>query len=74
MPLNGMVVLIAEGSGALGQIVTPTFVKPGAQVITADRTPSSTQVVGVSAMKADVTNEVDVQHLVKDLNPRGWPH
>ena len=67
MRLNGKVVLIAGGSGSLGQIVTPTFVKSGAQVITADRTPSSAQVVGVSAMKADVTNEADVQGLVNDV-------
>ncbi|MEO5863725.1 MAG: SDR family NAD(P)-dependent oxidoreductase [Nitrospiraceae bacterium] len=67
MRLNGKVVLIAGGSGSLGQIVTPTFVKSGAQVITADRTPSSAQVVGVSAMKADVTNEADVQRLVNDV-------
>jgi len=32
MPLNGKVVLIAGGSGALGQIVTPTCVKSGAQI------------------------------------------
>ncbi|MEO8339751.1 MAG: SDR family oxidoreductase [Nitrospirota bacterium] len=67
MPLNGKVVLIAGGSGALGQIVTPAFVRSGAQVITADRTPPSAQSVGVSAMKADVTNEADVQRLVNDV-------
>jgi NAD(P)-dependent dehydrogenase (short-subunit alcohol dehydrogenase family) len=61
------VVLIAGGSGALGQIVTPAFVKSGAQVITADRNPSSAQVAGVFAMKADVTNEADVQRLVNDV-------
>ena len=67
MQLNGKVVLIAGGSGALGQIVTPAFAKSGAQVITADRNPSSAQVAGGSAMKADVTNEADVQHLVNDV-------
>ncbi len=35
MRLNGKVVLIAGGSGALGQIVTPTFAKSAAQVMTA---------------------------------------
>lgn len=67
MELNGKVVLIAGGSGALGQTVTPAFVKSGAQVMTADRNPSSAQVAGVSAIKADVTNEADVQRLVNDV-------
>lgn len=67
MQLNGKVVLIAGGSGALGQIVTPAFAKSGAQVITADRNPLSAQVAGGAAMKADVTNEADVQRLVNNV-------
>jgi NAD(P)-dependent dehydrogenase (short-subunit alcohol dehydrogenase family) len=39
----------------------------GAQVITVDRNPPSAQVAGGSAMKADVTDEADVQRLVNDV-------
>ncbi len=67
MQLDGKVVLITGGSGALGQTVTPAFVKSGDQVITADRHQSSAQVAGVFAIKADVTNEADVQRLVNDV-------
>ncbi len=67
MQLVGKVVLIAGGSGALGHIVTPAFVKSGAQVITADRNQSTAQVAGVSAMKADVTDEADVQRLMHEV-------
>ncbi|MGH7217263.1 MAG: SDR family NAD(P)-dependent oxidoreductase [Nitrospiraceae bacterium] len=67
MQLNEKVVLIAGGSGALGQIVAPAFAKSDAQVITADRNPPSAQVAGGSAMKADVTNEADVQRLVNNV-------
>ncbi|MDN5942055.1 MAG: SDR family NAD(P)-dependent oxidoreductase [Nitrospira sp.] len=66
MQLDGKVVLIAGGSGALGHTVTPAFVNSGAQVITADRHHSTDQVAGVSAMKADVTDEADVQRLMND--------
>jgi NAD(P)-dependent dehydrogenase (short-subunit alcohol dehydrogenase family) len=67
MQLNGKVVLITGGSGALGQTVTPAFMQAGAQVITADRNQSSIPVAGGFAMKADVTSEVDVQRLVNDV-------
>ncbi|MCC6141575.1 MAG: SDR family oxidoreductase [Nitrospira sp.] len=66
MRLDGKVVLIAGGSGALGQSVVPACIQAGAHVITADRTPSS-NVVGWTAMKADVTNEADVRRLVSDV-------
>ena len=67
MGVDGKVVLIAGGSGALGQTVVPAFSKTGAQVITVDRNPPSIQVGGRVAMKADVTDEADVQRLVDDV-------
>jgi NAD(P)-dependent dehydrogenase (short-subunit alcohol dehydrogenase family) len=67
MGVDGKVVLIAGGSGALGQTVVPAFSMAGAQVITVDRNPPSVQVGGRAAMKADVTDEADVQRLVDDV-------
>ena len=67
MGVDGKVVLIAGGSGALGQMVVPTFSMAGAQVITVDRNPPSVQVGSLAAMEADVTDEADVQHLVDDV-------
>ena len=67
MRLDGKIVLIAGGSGALGQTVVPAFSKVGAQVITVDRNPPSVQVEGRVAMTADVTDEADVQRLVDDV-------
>jgi NAD(P)-dependent dehydrogenase (short-subunit alcohol dehydrogenase family) len=67
MRLNGQVVLIAGGSGALGQTVAPACVQAGAHVITADRHPPSTQIAGMTALQADVTDEADVRRLVSDV-------
>src|SRR4249920_3604186 len=67
MGVDGKIVLIAGGSGALGQTVVPAFSKAGAQVITVDRNPPSAQVGGRAAMKADATDEADVQRLVDDV-------
>lgn len=67
MSLKGKVVLIAGGSGALGQTVVATFLLAGARVITADRHPPSVQTEGRIAMKADVTDETAVRHLVDDV-------
>lgn len=67
MQLNGKVVLIAGGSGALGQTVVPAFVRAGAQVMTADRHVPSAPIAGGAALKADVADEADVQRLVNDV-------
>ena len=67
MRLNGKVVVIAGGSGALGQTVVPAVARAGATVITADRNPPPAQVVAGSAMKADVTGEADVQRLMNEV-------
>jgi NAD(P)-dependent dehydrogenase (short-subunit alcohol dehydrogenase family) len=67
MQLNSKVVLIAGGSGVLGQTVTPAFAKSGARVITVDRNPPPAQVAAGNAMKADVTDETDVRRLVDDV-------
>ena len=67
MQLNGKVVLIAGGSGALGQTVAPAFTRAGAQVITADRHAPPAQIASGAAMSADVTDEAAVQRLVNDV-------
>lgn len=66
MDLDGQVILIAGGAGALGQTVVPACVRAGATVITADRQmPAGSS--GTSTMQADVTNEADVRRLVKEV-------
>ncbi len=67
MTLTDKVVIIAGGSGALGQTVTPACAAAGARVITIDRNPASAQVVAGHAMKADVTDEADVRRLVEGV-------
>lgn len=64
MSLEGKVVLIAGGSGALGQTIVPAFARSGAHVISADRNPPPEQVTEGKAMKADVTDEAAVRRLV----------
>lgn len=66
MRLNGKVVVITGGSGALGHAVTPACVQAGARVITVDRNPPP-QVAGAAAMQADVTDEADVQRVVNEV-------
>ena len=67
MRADGNVVLIAGGSGALGQTVVPSFVAAGARVITVDRRPLSIRVESCTDMKADVTDEADVRRLVDEV-------
>lgn len=66
MQLNGKVMVIAGGSGALGQTVTPACVKTAAQVITVDLVVPP-QVAGWTAMQGDLTDEADVQRLVREV-------
>ena len=67
MSIEGKVVLIAGGSGALGHSVVPAFLAAGARVVTADRNPSTDQADGRLALKADVTDEADVRRLVDEV-------
>ena len=67
MKLDGKVALIAGGSGALGQKVALGFAQAGARVIIVDRDTPSVQGKGRLAIKADVTNEAEVQTLVSDV-------
>lgn len=67
MRLYEQIVLIAGGSGALGQTVVPACMRAGAHVITADHHPPTTQGTGATAMKADVTDEADVRRLVNEV-------
>lgn len=67
MSIEGKVVLIAGGSGALGRTVTPAFAQSGARVITADRNPPPDQLAAGKAMKVDVTDDAAVRRLVDDV-------
>ena len=67
MLLKEKVVLIAGGAGALGHTVTPACVKAGAQVMTVDRNPPASQSTDWRVLKADVTDEADVQRLVREV-------
>lgn len=67
MSIEGKVVLIAGGSGALGRTVTPAFVQSGARVVTADRNPPPERMAAGNAMKADVTDDAAVRRLVDDV-------
>ena len=63
--MKGKVVLITGGAGALGQTVVPAFVSTGASVILGDLNP--VQVPGVTALKADFTDEAQVRNLVDEV-------
>jgi NAD(P)-dependent dehydrogenase (short-subunit alcohol dehydrogenase family) len=65
MEMNGKVILITGGSGALGQTVVPAFVSTGASVILGDLNP--VQVPGVTALKADLTDQTQVRNLVDEV-------
>ena len=65
MEMKGKVVLITGGAGALGQTVVPVFVSAGASVILGDRNP--VQVPGVTALKADFTDQTQVRGLVNEV-------
>jgi NAD(P)-dependent dehydrogenase (short-subunit alcohol dehydrogenase family) len=67
MKLDGKVVLIAGGSGALGRSVVPAFTAGGARVFTADRNPASGRADNHVAMKADVTDETECRSLVDEV-------
>jgi NAD(P)-dependent dehydrogenase (short-subunit alcohol dehydrogenase family) len=59
------VILITGGAGALGQTVVPAFVSTGASVILGDLNP--VQVPGVTALKADFTDQTQVRALVDQV-------
>ncbi|HKE60852.1 MAG TPA: SDR family NAD(P)-dependent oxidoreductase [Nitrospira sp.] len=65
MGLKGKVVLITGGAGALGQTVVPAFVSAGASVFLGDLNP--VQQSGVTALKADFTDQTQVRDLVNDV-------
>jgi NAD(P)-dependent dehydrogenase (short-subunit alcohol dehydrogenase family) len=63
--MKGRVVLITGGAGALGQSVVPAFVSTGASVILGDLNPL--QAPGVTALKADFTDQTQVRGLVDEV-------
>lgn len=65
MGMKGKIVLITGGAGALGQTVVPAFVSAGASVILGDLNPR--QLSGVTALKADFTDQAQVRDLVNEV-------
>jgi NAD(P)-dependent dehydrogenase (short-subunit alcohol dehydrogenase family) len=65
--LEGKVVVIPGGSGALGGTVVPALAAAGARVVTADREPASARIENHVAMKADAGNEADCRRLVEEV-------
>jgi NAD(P)-dependent dehydrogenase (short-subunit alcohol dehydrogenase family) len=65
MEMKEKVVLITGGAGALGQTVVPAFLATGASVILGDLHP--VQVPGVTALKADFTDQTQVRSLVDEV-------
>jgi NAD(P)-dependent dehydrogenase (short-subunit alcohol dehydrogenase family) len=63
--MKGQTVLITGGAGALGQTVVPAFVSAGASVILGDLNPP--QLSGVTALKADFTDQTQVRALVDEV-------
>lgn len=63
--MKGQTVLITGGAGALGQTVVPAFVSAGASVILGDRNPP--HLSGVTALKADFTDQTQVRALVDEV-------
>jgi 3-oxoacyl-[acyl-carrier protein] reductase len=67
MKLDGKVVVIAGGSGALGRAVVPAFIAAGARTFTADRNPASSQVENHVPLTGDVTDEAECRRLVEEV-------
>lgn len=70
MRLDGKVVVVAGGGGALGQSVIPAFSRAGARVILMERQPPSGPAHMPLAVQADVTDENDVQRAVAGVIQR----
>ncbi len=66
MKLKDKVILIAGGSGALGQTVVPAFTAEGARVFVVSHRPGASS-PNVSVVQADVTDETEVQRVVTEV-------
>ncbi|MGP0593495.1 SDR family NAD(P)-dependent oxidoreductase [Nitrospira sp. T9] len=64
--LNGKVVMITGASGGLGQAVTKAFSQAGAKVMVVGREFPGKLPEGLLGISADVTDEVEVQRLMKE--------
>jgi NAD(P)-dependent dehydrogenase (short-subunit alcohol dehydrogenase family) len=62
--LDGKVVVIAGGRGALGQTVTPAFARAGARVVVIDRHAAKQSQADDFGIDADVTDETSVARAV----------
>ena len=68
--LDNKIVMIAGGTGGLGQTVTSVFSKLGATVIVVSSKLPNTLPEGVRGVTADVTKEADVQRLVAEVQQK----
>ena len=68
--LQNTVVLITGATGGLGQAVTLEFSKAGATIVVVERQSSKHLPEGVHSVKADVTQETDVQQLVTEARTK----
>ena len=64
--LNGKVVMITGALGGLGQAVTKAFSQAGAKAVVVGRELPQTLPEGLLGLAADVTDEVEVQRLMKE--------
>lgn len=68
--LQNKVIIITGATGGLGQAVTAEFLKAGATIVVAERHPSKNLPDGVQSVRADVTQESDVQGLVNEARAK----
>jgi NAD(P)-dependent dehydrogenase (short-subunit alcohol dehydrogenase family) len=65
--LDGKVVIVPGGSGALGGTVVPALLDMRAHVVTVDRNPAPARTEQHVTMKADVTDEAECRRLVGEV-------
>lgn len=72
MQPHNRIVLIAGGSGALGQSVVPAFARAGSRVIVVDRHVPA-EIRGGLGLQADVTDEADIQRVLQEVRQTVGP-
>lgn len=67
MCLQGKVIVVAGGSGALGRVVTPLLSQAGGRVFVIDRTSSAPGQSDQRRLAADVADESDVNRVIQQV-------
>ena len=67
MCLQGKVIVVAGGTGALGRVVTPLLSQAGGRVIVIDRASSSPEPSNQRRFTADVTDESGVNRVIHEV-------